>query len=202
MPSRVDIVTFHDDPPPPGEQRYVPGAGPWTGARVDEPDERWAQWYDVLAERVRGALGWRVMDLQHIGSTSVPGLAAKPIIDIDLVVADAADEAAYLPALEARGFELQVREPWWFEHRVLRHTDPRCHLHVFGPEAPEPVKHRIFRDWLRGNPDERDLYAATKREAAEAARAAGEHSMQYNARKEKVVREIYARAFAAAGLVD
>lgn len=70
------------------------------------------------------------------------------------------------------------------------------------PRGAEPVKHRIFRDWLRGNPDERDLYAATKREAAEAARAAGEHSMQYNARKEKVVREIYARAFAAAGLVD
>lgn len=202
MPSRHAIVTFHDPPVPPGSTMYVPGAGPAREVHVEEPDERWSGWFDDLAARVREALGWRVLGLQHIGSTSVPGLAAKPVIDIDLVVADAADEAAYVPALEAHGFELRVREPWWFEHRVLRHTGPRCHLHVFGPDAPEPVKHRIFRDWLRGNPDERDLYARAKREAAEAARAAGEHSMQYNARKEKVVREIYARAFAAAGLLD
>lgn len=202
MPSRIDIVTFHDPPVPPGRTMYAPGAGPAPEVHVVEADERWAQWYDALAGWVREALGWRVLDLQHIGSTAVPGLPAKPVIDIDLVVADSADEAAYLPALEARGFELRVREPWWFEHRVLRHTDPRCHLHVFGPDAPEPVKHRIFRDWLRGNPDERELYARAKREAAEAARAAGEHSMQYNARKEQVVREIYARAFAAAGLLD
>ena len=202
MPSRHDIVTFHDTPVPPGESPWAAGAGPSPGVRVVDPDPAWPQRYDALAARVREALGWRVLELRHVGSTSVPGLAAKPVVDVDLVVADAGDEAAYVPALEAVGFELRVREPWWFEHRVLRHTDPACHLHVFGPDAPEPVKHRIFRDWLRGNPDERDLYARAKREAAAAATAAGEHSMQYNARKEAVVREIYARAFAAAGLLD
>ena len=104
--------------------------------------------------------------------------------------------------LEAAGFELRVREPWWFGHRVLRTTSPRSHLHVFGYDSPELVKHRVFRDWLRGNAAERERYAAAKLEAAAAANAAGEHAMQYNARKEQVVREIYHRAFLATGLLD
>jgi GrpB-like predicted nucleotidyltransferase (UPF0157 family) len=103
---------------------------------------------------------------QHVGSTAVQGLPAKSIIDVDLIVADPNDEPSYVPALENVGFELRVREPWWFGHRVLRHADPSCHLHVFGYDSPEIVKHRIFRDWLRANPMDRDLYADTKREAA------------------------------------
>jgi GrpB-like predicted nucleotidyltransferase (UPF0157 family) len=75
-------------------------------------------------------------------------------------------------------------------------------LHVFGYDSPEPVKHRIFRDWLRSNLADRDLYARAKREASDGANALGEHSMQYNARKTRVVREIYRRAFVAAGLLD
>ncbi len=202
MPSREDIVTFHDPPVPDGASPWVAGAGPQTDIEIAEPDPAWSEWYDELAGRVRGALGWRALVVEHVGSTSVPGLPAKPIIDIDLVVADPAAEATYVPALEAVGFELRVREPWWFEHRVLRAVEPRCHLHVFGYVSPEVVKHRLFRDWLRGNPDDRALYAATKREAAAAAHAAGEHSMHYNARKEQVVREIYRRAFVAMGLLD
>lgn len=117
-------------------------------------------------------------------------------------LADPEAEAAYVPALEAAGFELRVREPWWYAHRMLRADLPRCHLHVFGPDSPEPWKHRLFTDWLRAHADERDLYARSKREAAAAATAAGEHSMLYNARKEAVVREIHDRAFRAAGLLD
>jgi len=75
-------------------------------------------------------------------------------------------------------------------------------LHVFGFDSPEPVRHRIFRDWLRGNPADRDRYAAIKRQAAAAANARGEHVMEYNARKEQVIRDIYHRAFAAAGLLE
>jgi GrpB-like predicted nucleotidyltransferase (UPF0157 family) len=78
---------------------------------------------------------------------------------------------------------------------------PPCHLHVFGYDSPEIVKHRIFRDWLRANPMDRDLYAATKREAAAMAQSLGEHSMQYNARKDQVIRGIYHRAFVATGLL-
>jgi GrpB-like predicted nucleotidyltransferase (UPF0157 family) len=95
-----------------------------------------------------------------------------------------------------------IRQPWWYGHRALVADEPRCNLHVFGLDSPEAVRHRIFRDWLRGNAAERDRYAAVKRQAASDANAAGEHVMQYNARKEQVVREIYHRAFAAVGLLE
>ena len=111
-------------------------------------------------------------------------------------------ERNYLPALETIGFQLAIREPWQYGHRALVTDEPRCNLHVFGFDSPEPVRHRIFRDWLRGNPGDRERYAAMKRQAASEANAAGEHVMQYNARKQQVIREIYHRAFAAAGLLE
>ncbi|AIY19531.1 GrpB family protein [Pimelobacter simplex] len=206
MPSRHAIVTFHDPPVPPGASPWVPGSGPSPDVRVVEPDPAWPDQFADLAATVARVLGWRALVIEHVGSTAVPGLPAKPVIDIDLVVADPGDERSYVPALEDAGFELRVREPWWFEHRLLRpRADaglPACHLHVFGPDSPEVVRHRLFRDWLRGNPDECARYAEAKRAAADAATAAGEHAMQYNARKERVVREIYARMFAATGLTD
>jgi GrpB-like predicted nucleotidyltransferase (UPF0157 family) len=202
MPSRAEIVTFDDSPPPPGASAWVPGAPRAIGVEVTDPDPDWPRQYDYLAGRIRAALGWRALRLEHVGSTSVPGLAAKPVIDIDLTVADPGREQDYIPALETAGFWLVIREPWWYGHRVLRADEPRCNLHVFGFDSPELVKHRIFRDWLRGNPAERDRYAAAKRQAAAEANAHGEHDMQYNARKEQVIREIYHRAFVAAGLLE
>jgi GrpB-like predicted nucleotidyltransferase (UPF0157 family) len=202
MPSRAEIVSFADDAPPPGADPWVPGAVPAVGIEVTEPDPAWPRQYDELAGLIREALGWRALQLEHVGSTSVPGLAAKPVIDIDLTVADPEHEQAYVPALEVIGFRLVIREPWWYGHRVLRADEPRSNLHVFGFDSPEPVRHRIFRDWLRGNPDERDRYAAAKHQAASAANAGGEHVMQYNARKQQVIREIYQRAFVAAGLLE
>ncbi|WGX96654.1 GrpB family protein [Nocardioides sp. L-11A] len=200
MPTRAEIVTFHEEPAPPGSSPWVDGAGPSPDVAVVPPDPAWPARFAEIAAAVRDALGWRALTVEHVGSTAVPGLPAKPVIDIDLVVADPADEAAYVPALEEVGFALRIREPWWHEHRLLRGAEPVSHLHVFGPESPEVVRHRIFRDWLRGNPDERERYAAAKLAASAASTAAGEHGMQYNARKERVVREIYARAFAATGL--
>jgi GrpB-like predicted nucleotidyltransferase (UPF0157 family) len=202
MCSRAEIVSFDDSPPPAGADPWVPGAAPAAGIEVTGPDPVWPRHYDDLAARIRAALGWRVLQLEHVGSTAVPGLAAKPIIDIDLTVADPGREPDYLPALEAAGFRLVIREPWWYGHRALQADRPRCNLHVFGPGSPEPVRHRIFRDWLRGNPAERDRYAAAKRQAASAANAGAEHVMQYNARKQQVIREIYHRAFVAAGLLQ
>jgi GrpB-like predicted nucleotidyltransferase (UPF0157 family) len=200
MPTREEIVTFHDAPVPPGASPWVEGAAPSPDVAVVPADPSWPARFEEIAATVRGALGWRALAVEHVGSTSVPGLPAKPVIDVDLVVADPADEAAYVPALEAVGFVLRVREPWWHEHRLLRGAAPVSHVHVFGPDSPEVVRHRIFRDWLRGNSDERERYAAAKLAASAASTAAGEHGMQYNARKERVVREIYARAFAATGL--
>jgi len=202
MPSRAEIVSFDDSPPPLGASPWVaPGGAPEIGIEVTDPDPAWPRQFDGLADRIRDALGWRVLQLEHVGSTSVPGLAAKPVIDIDLTVADPGREQDYVPALEAIGFRLTIREPWWYGHRMLRAEEPRCNLHVFGFDSPELIRHRILRDWLRGNPADRDRYAATKRQAASDANAGGEHVMQYNARKQQVIREIYHRAFAAAGLL-
>jgi GrpB-like predicted nucleotidyltransferase (UPF0157 family) len=202
MPSRAGIVSFDDSLPPPGADPWLPGAAPGTGIEVTDPDPAWPRQYDDLAGRIREALSWRVLQLEHVGSTSVPGLAAKPVLDIDLTVADPGREQDYVSALETIGFRLALREPWWYGHRVLRMDEPPCNLHVFGFDSPELVRHRIFRDWLRGNPDQRDRYAAAKREAASEANAGGEHVMRYNARKQQVIREIYHRAFVAAGLLE
>ena len=195
-------MTFDDSPPPAGAEPWVPGAAPAVGVQVTDPDPDWPRQYRILAARIREALTWRALQLEHVGSTSVPGLPAKPVIDIDLTVADPGREQDYIPALEKTGFRLVIREPWWYGHRALRADEPPCNLHVFGFDSPELVKHRIFRDWLRGNPADRDYYAAAKRQAAADANERGEHVMQYNARKQQVIREIYHRAFVAAGLLE
>lgn len=201
MPELAEITSFYEPVPPEGQSPYVPGAGPLLGVEIAEWNSEWAGQFQLLATQIRSVLGWRALAIEHVGSTSVQKLPAKPIIDIDLVVADPNDEQLYIPELESAGFQLVVREPWWYGHRVLRHSDPACNLHVFGFDSPELIKHRIFRDWLRAHPNERLVYAEAKRVAAVQATQAGEHTMQYNARKESVIKEIYHRAFTAMGLV-
>ena len=195
-----DIVTFADDQGPAGVSRWVGGHGPSPAFPVVPPDPAWPQVYAALAGVIRDALGERALALEHVGSTAVPGLAAKPVIDIDLTVADSDDEASYVPALEPHGFVLVLREPWWYGHRLLRQRRPRCHVHVFSPDCAEAERHRIFRDWLRAHPEDRARYAEAKAAAAEETAAAGGHMMDYNARKQEVLREIYARAFRELGL--
>lgn len=164
--------------------------------------EEWASIFAEVEKRIRQGLGDRIVMINHVGSTSVPGLAAKDVIDIDLVVADPTDEASYVPDLQAAGFRFLLREPPWYEHRLFYLDQPYTNLHVFGPECPEVVRHRMFRDWLRENEDDRNRYAAVKREAAEASVAAGENIDQYNARKEPVLRDILRRMFEAHGLLN
>lgn len=201
MLNAADITNFDDVPLPDGQVPWVTGVPEAEIIEIVPADPHWPDNFELLANLIQEALGTRALAVEHIGSTSVPGLSAKPIIDIDLTVADSADEATWLQQLEAAGFVLIVREPWWYEHRCLRFDDPRCNLHVFSPECAEVARHKIFRDWLRGSPDDRALYGDTKIAAAKAASSKGEHAMQYNARKQQVVRDIYYRAFAAAGLL-
>lgn len=202
MSSRAEVVAFYDPPVLPGCSPWLPGVEPSREVEVVEPDAAWPVRYEELASRIRDALGWRALALEHVGSTSVPDLPAKPIIDIDLIVADPDNESAYVPALEAAGFQLRVREPWWFSHRMFRFNQPVCNLHIFGFDSPEPIRHCLFRDWLRANCTDRDLYAEAKRKAAQAGQERGERVMQYNARKEEVIRQIYGRAFESMGLLD
>jgi GrpB-like predicted nucleotidyltransferase (UPF0157 family) len=194
MPTAEQITTFSDATEP---DPWVRGAPVAEDVVLHAYDPAWPARFDQLATAIRGALGPRVLALDHVGSTSVPGLAAKDVIDIDLTVADNADESAYVPALEPLGYWLCVREAAWYGHRLLCLDAPRVNLHVWGPDCPEAARHLIFREWLRANADDRAAYEAGKR----AAIPGGGLTMDYNLRKQSVIREIYGRAFAAAGLL-
>ena len=133
-----------------------------------EPDPAWPALYAREADRIQAALGQRVIRIEHTGSTSVPGLAAKPIIDITMAVADVTDEEAWLPGLEAAGYRLVIREgePDWYDHRCLKGPDTNVNLHTFSAGCPEVERMVGFQNWLRTHDDDRTLYEATKRELA------------------------------------
>src|SRR5258708_8682186 len=129
-------------------------------------DPQWPRLFDREAERIRALLDDRVLLLEHVGSTSVPGLAAKPIIDMLLVVPDSGDEPSYVPALESGGYVVRIREPDWYEHRVFKGPDTNVNLHVFSPGCVEIERTLLFRDTVRTDTAERTLYEQTKRELA------------------------------------
>ena len=159
-----------------------------------EYDPGWPGLFAREAARIRAVLGDIAQRIEHVGSTSVPGLAAKPIIDILLVVPDSADEPSYLPPLESAGYVLRVREPAWFEHRMFKGPDTDINLHVFGPGVAEADRMLCFRDWLRATPADRDLYLQAKRELAQ---RTWRHVQHYADAKTAVVQEIMDRASAA-----
>ncbi len=134
---------------------------------VVDPDPHWPIRYENERAKIVAALGDRCLAVDHIGSTSVPGLPAKPIIDICVTVMDSSDEPSYVPDLVAAGFELRVREPDFHQHRMFRTAPHDVHVHVFTAGSPEIQRCLVFRDWLRGHDDDRALYAATKRELAQ-----------------------------------
>jgi len=154
-------------------------------------DPRWPSEFTQLANRIRAALGERVSLLEHVGSTSVPGLSAKPIIDIVLGVADSADECSYAPQLEREGFFLRIREPNWFEHRLFKTPETEGNLHVFSARSDEIRRMLAFRDWLRTHEEDRLRYEETKR--ALAART-WRHVQDYADAKSEFVQEILVRA--------
>ena len=154
-------------------------------------DPDWVPRFRRDEARIRAALGERALAVEHVGSTAVPGLAAKDRVDIDLIVADPADEDSYVPQLEAAGYVLATREPDWYEHRCLWTADHDVNLHVFGPDCDEFRRHLILRDRLRAHPGDRERYAARKRAAA------AEHPLSmagYVAAKTDIVVEILRRA--------
>jgi GrpB-like predicted nucleotidyltransferase (UPF0157 family) len=136
LPDPTEVVA--DQEP---SKQAVKAASPPMPARIElrDYDPIWPRLYAREAARIRSALGERVVRLEHAGSTSVPGLAAKPIIDIVLEVPDAAEEATYLPAMQAAGYVLHLREPDWFQHRLLKGPDTDINLHVFSAHCPEPT---------------------------------------------------------------
>jgi GrpB-like predicted nucleotidyltransferase (UPF0157 family) len=165
----------------------------WESIVIEDYDPAWADRFATASRSLREALGDQVVDVEHVGSTSVPGLPAKPIIDIDLLIADTTDESRYVPVLDGLGYRLVLREPWWYGHRMLVSAAEDVHLHVWPQGAPEPVRHRLFRDWLRTHPDDRELYASAKRRLAH---DTADRPRDYNLAKNDVIDDIYTRIFA------
>ncbi len=116
---------------------------------VADYDPAWPERFRREEAKLRAALGGAALSVEHIGSTSVPGLAAKPIVDILLVVEDSGDEASYLPALEESGYVLRVREPDPDEHRMFRTPEKDVHVHVYSAGSPEIERYLLLRDRLR-----------------------------------------------------
>ena len=158
---------------------------------IRDYDPAWPLLYEREEARLRSVLGDRVIRIEHVGSTSVPGLPAKPIVDVALEVPDSSAEPAYVPELEAAGYVLRIREPEWFEHRLFKGPDTDVNLHVFGAACDEVDRMLAFRDRLRTDAADRELYAAAKRELAA---QDWKYMQQYADAKTGVIREIMARA--------
>jgi GrpB-like predicted nucleotidyltransferase (UPF0157 family) len=167
--------------------------------RLDGPiylapyDPSWPLIFEREEKRTRGALGERAIVLEHAGSTSIPGLSAKPKIDIVLGVADSADEPSYVPDMEAAGYVLRIREPDWHEHRLFKGPDPdtNINLHLFTVGCMEIERMLRFRDHLREDAADRQLYESAKTELAQ---RTWDYTQSYADAKSEVVEEIIARA--------
>jgi GrpB-like predicted nucleotidyltransferase (UPF0157 family) len=180
----------------PGEEASLRAAWVTEPPRLDGPvtlaayDPGWPALFEREAARLRGVLGPRILLLEHIGSTSVPGLAAKPVIDILMAVADPADESGYVTPLEQAGYRLVIREPDWHQHRVLKGPDTDINLHVHAEGSPEIGRNLRFRDHLRADRADRELYQRAKQELAGRPWA---YIQQYADAKSGVVEDILRR---------
>ena len=166
---------------------------------VADYDPGWSERFRHEEARIRAALGGAALSEEHIGSTSVPGLAAKPILDVLLVVEDPGDEGFYVPAIEGAGYVLRVREPGFDEHRMFRTPAKDVHVHVFSPGSPEIDRYLLLRERLREDEGDRELYARTKRELASREWPSMQH---YAEAKTEVIEGIIARAAAAPASKD
>jgi GrpB-like predicted nucleotidyltransferase (UPF0157 family) len=152
-------------------------------------DPLWPVQYAREETKIRAALGAGALVLEHVGSTSIPGMSAKPIIDILLALFDSADESSYVPQLTLQGYRLHLREPAWEQHRVLKGEAPAVNLHVFAEGSREITRMLAFRDRCRTVPQEAALYETTKR-------ALAAHVQHYANAKADVVEGIIARSLA------
>ncbi|MFT0213129.1 GrpB family protein [Pseudomonas sp. F1_0610] len=191
-----DILIFAESDP--AENPWVKGKPEPELLSIEPYNKNWPDLFKKHQTQIKKALGDNAIAIEHIGSTAVEGLAAKPIIDIDLIVLNSANELSYVPALEAIGYELRVREPSWYQHRCLRLLPNKVNLHVFSLNCAEAKRHILFRNWLRSNIADRNLYAQVKLSALSDDL---ELMMDYNKRKHEVIHAIYQRAFKSAGII-
>lgn len=186
---KIAIQTFEEGDP--NENPWVNGQPKAEHIQVVAYDAQWPVLFDSQYQRIQSTLGPIAQAIVHVGSTAVPTLAAKPIIDIDLIVEDPSLEDLYAPALTELGYELTIREPSWYQHRMFRLDAPRINLHVFGPNCPEHWRHLLFKAWLINHPDDRLSYAKVKEQSKLGVTTIHE----YNLKKQDVVRAIYQKIF-------
>jgi GrpB-like predicted nucleotidyltransferase (UPF0157 family) len=155
---------------------------------ISDYDPAWPSRFAELATRIAAALGDAALAVEHIGSTAVPRLAAKPIIDVLVVVADLEDERSYVPALEGAGFVLRVREAG---HRMFRTPDRDAHIHVYSSGDQAITDYLDLRDWLRADEPDRTLYAEVKRDLA---RRPWSDMNHYAEAKTDVIQQVLGRA--------
>ncbi|MGE5227394.1 MAG: GrpB family protein, partial [Planctomycetaceae bacterium] len=160
---------------------------------IVDHDHTWAARFEEEAARVREALGDQVVRIDHVGSTSVPGLAAKPTVDIQVSLRSLEPREAYVPALTALGYRCLV-DPIGPDHEYAsRDVDGArsFHLHLTTPGSDWERRHLAFRDWLRAHPEDADAYAALKRDLAT---ALPNDLHTYTERKGELIRAIEERA--------
>ncbi len=176
------------DLPPTIDDSFLVGGRERRDIVLVDYDPSWPERFEAERTKIERALGPLALRIEHIGSTAVPGLAAKPIVDMLVAVPDVEDEARYLPALERTGYVLRVREPG---HRMLRTPQLDVHVHLWPDATPAVEAHLVFRDRLRSSVEDRNLYAAAKSQFAQQAWPTMNH---YAAAKSDVIRQILARA--------
>lgn len=142
----------------------IGGRRPVARVEIVDYDSRWPLRFERERERLQQALAGRARRIEHIGSTAVPGLAAKPIVDILVTVEHVDNDEELVSALEAAGYELRVREPG---HRMVRTPERDVQVHVWGDDAVEVERYLLLRDRLRRSARDRALYERTKRELAQ-----------------------------------
>jgi GrpB-like predicted nucleotidyltransferase (UPF0157 family) len=149
--------------------------------------ERFGGWRARLAE----VLGSTARRIEHVGSTAVPGLPAKPLIDIEVSVDDLEDESGYVPSIEALGVQLRSRD---LEHRFFRPFSglPReVHIHVCALDGQWEKRHLLFRDYLRTDAPARQAYATSKKLAA---KRWSDDRVAYGEAKDDQIRELMVAA--------
>jgi GrpB-like predicted nucleotidyltransferase (UPF0157 family) len=199
MPVPVEEIITHYADDPSKVQRITPTSFKRPVALVDY-NPSWPSHYQAFRESIISALGPLAINVSHVGSTSVPGLCAKDVIDIDLTVANILDEDAYVPLLVREGWTFKLREPTWHQHRFFSRNEPYAgNLHVWGPDCAEVERHRIFKEWLLQNPADKELYEQAKHRAATDTVKIDGTVLEYNQHKEKTIREILERAFRSLG---
>jgi len=184
------LMSEHPRRPDVDEVEFV-GGQEKRELHVVDYDPHWAHIFLVHQQRIQTALAAVPVDIHHIGSTSVPGLPAKPIVDIAIAVDDITAEEDYLTPLLAAGYLLRVREP---AHRLVRTPERDVHVHILEKGDPAITRYLVFRDRLRSDADDRALYAETKKALI---RQGFDDMNAYSDAKTDVIAAIVARAVVA-----